>query len=471
MWQFAFRKDVTLAPKSEDGSLRLEGYDFAWTIKNISLGMEAVLRGLKAGEVAESQLLELVMVLDGPNGIVYLSHYLKRLSRLICYTLIWDGQRVATLVPFAPLSNYQFRENAIDKEKGYTLSRFAYMRKDETGKLVIESPMGRAKVVIHHPVSTTLFTAFAQTHTVAAAIATLPELPATIGMEFATLLVNAAVIAPVDSEGRLVEETDTIMPQWEFPDLIFHKHIRMGRKEQPYGRTLRFQGKLPPPPLEKANLPETIIPLKQVDLEHLTQNDLSFTAVIEARRSIRDYSDTPMTLEQLGEFLYRVAAVRKVLTSGDQQRVFTRRPYPSGGALYELEIYPIISQCTGLEPGLYYYNPFAHQLHFISPRNAYVDTLLETAWISADRHSRPQVLLSLTAHFQSVQWRYESVAYALIMKHVGVMKQTMYLVATAMGLAPCALGGGNSDIFAAAAGLNTYVETSVGEFLLGSKPS
>jgi hypothetical protein len=46
----------------------------------------------------------------------------------------------------------------------------------------------------------------------------------------------------------------------------------------------------------------------------------------------------------------------------------------------------------------------------------------------------------------------------------------MYLVATAMGLAPCALGGGNSDVFAEAAGTDYYAESSVGEFVLGSVP-
>lgn len=68
-----------------------------------------------------------------------------------------------------------------------------------------------------------------------------------------------------------------------------------------------------------------------------------------------------------------------------------------------------------------------------------------------------------------LQWKYESVAYALIMKHVGVLKQAMYLVATAMGRAPCALGAGNAELFAQAASLDYYAKTSVGEFLLGSQ--
>jgi hypothetical protein len=44
-------------------------------------------------------------------------------------------------------------------------------------------------------------------------------------------------------------------------------------------------------------------------------------------------------------------------------------------------------------------------------------------------------------------------------------------VATAMGLAPCALGGGDSALFAEAVGANSLEESSVGEFILGSATS
>jgi SagB-type dehydrogenase family enzyme len=80
----------------------------------------------------------------------------------------------------------------------------------------------------------------------------------------------------------------------------------------------------------------------------------------------------------------------------------------------------------------------------------------------------PQVLLVIAARFQRMQLKYQSMTYSVILKNVGALYQTMYLVATAMGLAPCALGGGHSDLFAQAAGLSYLEETSVGEFLLGS---
>jgi hypothetical protein len=50
-----------------------------------------------------------------------------------------------------------------------------------------------------------------------------------------------------------------------------------------------------------------------------------------------------------------------------------------------------------------------------------------------------------------------------------VLYQTMYLVATAMGLAPCGVSCGNADLFARAAGLEYYTETSVGVRMLGGR--
>ena len=56
-----------------------------------------------------------------------------------------------------------------------------------------------------------------------------------------------------------------------------------------------------------------------------------------------------------------------------------------------------------------------------------------------------------------MSWKYASIAHALTLKNVGVLQQTLYLVATAMGLAPCALGG-YSDTFATAAGTDYYAK-------------
>jgi oxazoline/thiazoline dehydrogenase len=65
-------------------------------------------------------------------------------------------------------------------------------------------------------------------------------------------------------------------------------------------------------------------------------------------------------------------------------------------------------------------------------------------------------------------WKYHAIGYSLVLKHVGVLYQTLYLVATAMGLAVCGLGGGDAGDFAAASGLGYHVEGSVGELVVGT---
>jgi SagB-type dehydrogenase family enzyme len=79
------------------------------------------------------------------------------------------------------------------------------------------------------------------------------------------------------------------------------------------------------------------------------------------------------------------------------------------------------------------------------------------------------VLLILAARFSRVMWKYQGMAYALILKDTGALMQTMYLVATAMNLAPCAVGAGDTDLFAQATSLNPLQEASVGEFTLSSR--
>jgi hypothetical protein len=47
----------------------------------------------------------------------------------------------------------------------------------------------------------------------------------------------------------------------------------------------------------------------------------------------------------------------------------------------------------------------------------------------------------------------------------------VYLTATAMGLAPCAIGTGDAALMARILDTDYAAESSVGEFLLGSSPA
>ncbi len=264
---------------------------------------------------------------------------------------------------------------------------------------------------------------------------------------------------------------------WEFHDLLFHARSRKGRSDAPFGATFRMLGRLEPPPAIKPAQGIEPIALFRPDLDQLARADPPLTVALERRQSVRTYMDRPITARQLGEFLYRVARVKdeRTLDVATPQGVvpmsFAPRPYPSGGGLYELEFYAVVRACEGLGPGLYHYRAGDHALGRLAPGTQETAQLLDDAAASAGMPAaHVQVLIILTARFSRLMWKYESISYALILKHVGVVYQTMYLVATAMKLAPCALGGGDADLFARAAGTDYYEETSVGEFLLGSRP-
>jgi SagB-type dehydrogenase family enzyme len=108
-------------------------------------------------------------------------------------------------------------------------------------------------------------------------------------------------------------------------------------------------------------------------------------------------------------------------------------------------------------------------LEFLSGKTPEVVQLLGHAGMAAGMLGEAvQVLLIFTARFKRLAYKYERLAYSLILKEAGVLMQNMYLAATAMDLAPCALGTGDSDLFVRAVRGDYTDETSIGEFLLGS---
>jgi SagB-type dehydrogenase family enzyme len=75
-------------------------------------------------------------------------------------------------------------------------------------------------------------------------------------------------------------------------------------------------------------------------------------------------------------------------------------------------------------------------------------------------------LLVVTARFHRVAWKYQSIAYSLILKNAGVLLQTLALTATALNLAACPLGNGDGRKFCSAAGLEYVEESPVAEFMI-----
>ena len=56
--------------------------------------------------------------------------------------------------------------------------------------------------------------------------------------------------------------------------------------------------------------------------------------------------------------------------------------------------------------------------------------MLRQAQYAMDAAAPPQIAITITARFGRVAWKYSSLAYSLILKDVGVLLQTLYLMAT-----------------------------------------
>ncbi|MHB1422778.1 MAG: SagB/ThcOx family dehydrogenase [Gemmataceae bacterium] len=466
----SWREGVACA--SEGGGCRVRGPRGSVFLRPLAPALIAALDRLASRGAEEECLAEQVLESAGAGALAQWYYTLQRLAccGFLRRSVETNERRLAALLPTSP--GFTLAPLPVISDRSYLLSRFAYLRR-EGSAIVLESPLAHARLIIDDDRALAAIGALSKPATARE----LTESGGSLSIEAIALLLGllagAGMIQEVGSDGG--EQESRSLVSWEFHDLLFHARSRKGRCDAPFGGTYRLAGQLEPPPAVKPITAVETCELYRPDLQQLRRDDPPLTEMLERRRSLRDYADRPLTARQLGAFLYRVARVKDsrevelATPSGPVRMDFLSRPYPSGGALYELEFYVAIQDCAGLAPGLYHYDGLHHRLARLREGTMEVRQLLADAATSAAIDAaRLQVLFILAARFQRLAWKYSSIAYSLILKHVGVVYQTMYLTATAMDLAPCALGGGDADLFARAAGTDYYEETSVGEFLLGS---
>lgn len=464
-FNISLRQDILVEKHRLNDQIILQAPDRSLILKQTTLGIKTAIERLVLGGTTVQELISVVQELDGSYSILKFQCYLHKIMSLgwICYSVMTTKFTLATAIPTS--SRYQLYEEKILPDSNYILSRFVYSRR-ESNQLVIETSLCSVQVILHDWRGAVLFFLLSKPQS----FRDLAKLDIDIQIEavtqFLSLLLSLKMLVEVRSDST-TNEDDSCLAQWDFHDLLFHSRSRKGRHNNPHGGTYRFINRFSPLPVVKPQMSKDIIDLYKPNIESLKLMDIPFTRVLEQRISVRRHSEELITIQQLGEFLYRSARLKKTIET--DFCTLSKRAYPSGGALYELELYLVVHNCRDLPPEIYHYQPMEHQLCQLSSDVMLRELLLKDAWQATKKQCLPQVLVIVSARFQRITWKYESIAYSIIMKNVGVLYQTMYLVATAMNLAPCALGTGNSDLFAKAVGLDYYAETSVGEFALGCK--
>ena len=389
--------------------------------------------------------------------LLYLRERLRLLGLLVA-DLLWHERLLATLRPlsreFNPAVAPTLRARG---SRSWQLSRFAFLRRDGSS-LVLESPEAPCDVLIRDQ------DLVGWLHEAAGPVT--PE-PGSMQAEVLALLASLAFV----DDPELDEPAARKM--WEFHDRLFHHKVQREDDAAPFGNTYRFSARassqdfdqLPPPAAIRAPYDGDTIALP---VPAATESQRLFD-VMETRRSQRDMGDRPVSLPEVAALLYRVARITK-MTPGTMQELLLR-PYPSGGAIHELEFYLAVRTCTGLAPGFYHYRGADHALTSLTGACSATAAMIDWCAQSWGRANRPpQCLAVLSSRLPRLSWKYESIAYRLSLLNAGCALQSLYVVATDLGLNGAASGASQPDLFAQATGVSSWEETSIAEFGFGSRP-
>jgi oxazoline/thiazoline dehydrogenase len=463
------RDDATMEV-SADAEVTLHAPHGSLSLGPLSPGGRAVIDRLAAAGDTAHALLELHRRADpkaAPTAAITLAQRLAGAGWL-CRCLEHRG--AVLLVAHATDASRGQWATAPEPTAVVQLSRFACLRR-EGDVLQLESPLALARVELHERAITALLHDLARPTAVATVLARAELPPVATGAVLGVLLTGGLVVR-VPAEALVAEDAEPGPGMWDPVELWAHHRSRHPPPDVPLGKTHPFVGRFDPLPALAPARGRERVELLRPDLADLARRDPPLVTVMETRRSQRRHGDAPLTLAALAELLYRTLRVRAVLPAdADTHQGRTDRPYPSAGACYPLEAYVAVHRCEGLPPGLWHYHPQHHALFRVDGPAEAIRALVDDAMHASGAEAPPQLVLVLTARFGRTAWSYGRLAHRLVLQEVGVVIQSVYLAATAMGLCACALGRGNATRFAAITGLDPRQEASVGEIMLGSVPS
>lgn len=181
---------------------------------------------------------------------------------------------------------------------------------------------------------------------------------------------------------------------------------------------------------------------------------------IERRRSVSPQVLRPIRLRELATLLACSYAAR------GRTRVEMRRPIPSAGALYPLELYVVAQAVDRLAPAVYHYDPFRHFLTLLGPvdrravREAFTDPAV------ADGASAIVVVAGV---FWRSRFKYGQRGYRFTLLEAGHLVQNAVLAAAQLDLAALPFGGFYDRRLDQIVGADGLDEASVHVLVLGGE--
>lgn len=192
-------------------------------------------------------------------------------------------------------------------------------------------------------------------------------------------------------------------------------------------------------------------------------NTVDIREAINRRVSVRTYSKTSLTLDELSYVLWSTQGVKEVTT-----RPATLRTVPSAGARHCFETYLLVNNVETLSPGLYRYLAIEHKLQEIN-MDKDIARKITKACLDQRFILNSAITMILTAVRYRMMWRYTERGYRYMHLDAGHVMQNLYLCAESIDSGVCAIAAFDDDQINEALGVDGVEQFTVYLGVLGKK--
>ena len=215
-----------------------------------------------------------------------------------------------------------------------------------------------------------------------------------------------------------------------------------GTKYEHLGQSHQEQG-LAPPPLQLA-VPASAVLIELPRIEQIKVKAVDLREAIEARRSVREYASTPLTLEELAYLLWCTQGVQRVYEGFATMRTVPSRSPPCFRDL------PLIN---GVEAWirLYRYVAMGHRLLAVEIGEDLARKVASAA-LGQQFIAQSAVTFLWVADIYRMTWLYGERGYRYIHLDAGHVCQNLYLASAAIECGVCAMAAFDDN------GLNRLLE-------------
>jgi len=163
---------------------------------------------------------------------------------------------------------------------------------------------------------------------------------------------------------------------------------------------------------------------------------ISVEQALAKRRSVREYKDTSLTLQDVSQILWSAYGITDTI----KDKGIGLHTAPSAVAIYPLTIYLVAGKVKDLPAGIYRYNPKGQSLTLLKSGDFRADLSTASRGQKMIKDAPIDIVYSADTVLMTKRFGAKS-GMSFIDLDLGHSAENVYLQATALGLGTCAVGG------------------------------